>query len=148
MKTAIPKADEIQHDWYLVDAKNHIVGRLASQIASILRGKNKPYFSPHLDTGDYVVVINAEKVNLSGGKELQKTYSRFSGYPGGLKKVPYKNMMQQKPEDILIHAVKGMLPKNRLGRQLIQKLKVYAGEEHPHQAQQPTELKFKTQEDA
>lgn len=147
MKTAVPKADQIQHDWYLVDAKDHVVGRLASQIASILRGKNKPYFSPHLDTGDYVVVINAEKVKLSGSKELQKTYSRFSGYPGGLKKIPYKNMMQKNPEDILIHAVKGMLPKNRLGRQIIQKLKVYAGEEHPHKAQQPTELKFKTQED-
>lgn len=140
MKTVAPKADQIQQSWYLVDATDMVLGRISTQIASILRGKNKPYFSPHLDTGDYVIVINAEKVRLTGNKELQKTYQRYSGYPGGRKEIPFARMLQEKPEEIIIHAVKGMLPKNILGRQIIQKLKVYAGNEHPHGGQKPVAL--------
>ena len=137
MKTETPKADMIKQDWYLVDAKDMVLGRLATQIATILRGKNKPYFSPHLDTGDYVVVINAEKVRLTGNKELQKNYKRYSGYPDGQTVIPFKRMIQEHPERIIEHAVKGMLPKNILGRQIFTKLKVYAGTEHPHIAQTP-----------
>lgn len=137
MKTETPKADMIKQDWYLVDAKDMVLGRLATQIATILRGKNKPYFSPHLDTGDYVVVINADKVRLTGNKELQKTYKRYSGYPSGQTVIPFKRMIQEHPERIIEHAVKGMLPKNILGRQIFNKLKVYAGTEHPHIAQTP-----------
>lgn len=140
MKTLTPKADQIKHDWYVVDATDMVLGRLATQIASVLRGKNKPYFSPHLDTGDYVVVINAEKIKLTGNKELSKTYQRYSGYPDGLTVIPFKRMLEKKPEEIITHAVKGMLPHNILGRQIIQKLKVYAGSEHPHQAQKPQPL--------
>jgi large subunit ribosomal protein L13 len=140
MKTDTPKADQIRHDWYLIDAADLVLGRLATQIATILRGKNKPYFTPHLDTGDYVVVINAEKVRLTGNKELQKTYQRYSGYPGGRKEIPFKRMLQEKPEEVITHAVKGMLPKNSLGRQIITKLKVYAGNQHPHTAQKPKPL--------
>ena len=140
MKTVAPKADQIQQSWYLVDATDMVLGRISTKIASILRGKNKPYFSPHLDTGDYVIVINAEKVRLTGNKELQKTYQRYSGYPGGRKEIPFARMRQEKPEEIIIHAVKGMLPKNILGRQIIQKLKVYAGNEHPHGGQKPVAL--------
>lgn len=140
MKTVTPKADQIRHDWYLVDAEDLILGRLATQIATILRGKNKPYFTPHLDTGDYVVVINAEKVRLTGNKELQKTYQRYSGYPSGRREIPFKRMLQEKPEEVITHAVRGMLPKNSLGRQIITKLKVYAGNQHPHTAQKPKPL--------
>jgi large subunit ribosomal protein L13 len=140
MKTAAPKADQIQQNWYLVDATDKVLGRLSTKIASILRGKNKPYFSPHLDTGDYVVVINADKIRLTGNKENKKTYDRYSGYPGGRTEIPYKRMKQEKPEEIILHAVKGMLPKNILGRQLIQKLKVYTGNEHPHAGQKPEPL--------
>ena len=143
MKTLIPKADEIQQNWYEVDATDQVLGRLASQIAVVIRGKNKPYFSPHLDTGDYVIVINAEKVRLTGNKALQKTYQRFSGYPDGQKTIPYRRMLEEKPEEIIRHAVKGMLPKNILGRQLLQKLKIYAGDKHPHQAQKPEKLELK-----
>lgn len=140
MKTVTPKKDDIQQNWYLFDASDAVLGRLATRIATILRGKNKPYFSPHLDTGDYVVVINAEKVKLTGNKEQQKIYKSYSGYPGGLREIPYDRMMEKKPEHIITHAVKGMLPKNILGRQLITKLKVYAGSEHPHQAQNPQQI--------
>ncbi len=140
MKTVTPKADQIRHDWYLVDAEDLVLGRLATRIATILRGKNKPYFTPHLDTGDYVVVINAEKVRLTGNKELQKTYQRYSGYPSGRKVIPFKRMLQEKPEEVITHAVRGMLPKNSLGRQIITKLKVYAGNQHPHTAQKPKPL--------
>ena len=140
MKTAAPKADQIQQSWYLIDATDMVLGRLATQVASILRGKNKPYFSPHLDTGDYIVVINAGKIRLTGSKESSKIYQRYSGYPSGRKEVTYKKLKQDKPEEIIFHAVKGMLPKNILGRQLIQKLKVYAGSEHPHGGQQPQPL--------
>ncbi len=140
MRTVTPKADQIKQDWYLVDASDMVLGRLATQVASILRGKNKPYFSPHLDTGDYVVIINAEKIKLTGNKELVKTYQRYSGYPDGLKEIPYKRMLQDKPEEIILHAVRGMLPKNILGRELIKKLKVYAGNDHPHHGQKPQPL--------
>lgn len=140
MKTVAPKADQIQQDWYLVDATDMVLGRLSTKVASILRGKNKPYFSPHLDTGDYVVIVNAEKVRLTGNKELQKSYQRYSGYPGGRTEIPFARMLKEKPEEIIIHAVKGMLPKNILGRQIIQKLKVYAGNEHPHGGQKPQAL--------
>ncbi|MCF7911163.1 MAG: 50S ribosomal protein L13 [Candidatus Cloacimonetes bacterium] len=140
MKTLIPKADQIQQNWYVVDATDQVLGRLATQVATLIRGKNKPYFSPHLDTGDFVIVINAEKVRLTGNKELQKTYQRYSGYPDGLKTISYKRMLAEKPEEIITHAVKGMLPKNILGRQLLQKLKVYAGDTHPHQAQKPEKI--------
>jgi large subunit ribosomal protein L13 len=140
MKTLMPKADQIEQNWYVVDATDMVLGRLATRVASVIRGKHKPYFSPHLDTGDYVIVVNAEKIRLTGNKELQKTYQRYSGYPDGLKITSYKRMLEEKPEEIIRHAVKGMLPKNILGRQLLQKLKVYTGSTHPHQAQKPEKL--------
>lgn len=137
MKTYSQKASEVQREWYLVDASNQTLGRLATQIATLLRGKHKPTFSPNLDGGDFVVVVNAEKVRLTGRKPDQKIYYRHSNYPGGLKQTPYKRMLAQHPERILRFAVKGMLPKTRLGRQQITKLKIYAGPAHPHVAQQP-----------
>jgi large subunit ribosomal protein L13 len=140
MKTETPKANQIIHDWYLVDATDQVLGRLATKIASIIRGKHKPYFSPHLDTGDYVIVVNAEKIKLTGTKELKKTYKRYSGYPGGLTEISFQRMKEKSPETIIEHAVKGMLPKNILGRSLLNKLKVYSGNEHPHQAQTPKPL--------
>jgi large subunit ribosomal protein L13 len=142
MKTMTPGKDMIHHDWYIIDATDVVLGRMASRVAAILRGKNKPYFAPNLDTGDFVVITNAEKVVLSRNKELQKTYKRYSGYPDGQKVITYARMKQEKPEEIIYHAVKGMLPKNALGRQLITKLKVYVGSEHPHVAQQPKLLSF------
>lgn len=142
MKTLTPGKDHIHQEWYLVDAEGQTLGRMSTKIAQILRGKNKPYFSPHLDTGDYVVVINAEKVKLTGNKVEQKEYNRYSGYPDGLKKISFKKMKAEKPEEIIVHAVKGMLPKNILGRQLLRKLKVYSGAEHGHQAQKPKVLKL------
>ena len=140
MKTLTPKQDQIKQDWLLIDAEGQTLGRLSTKIATLLRGKNKPYFSPHLDTGDFVVVINAEKVKLTGNKELQKTYKRYSGYPSGLKEIPINRIRQEKPEQILITAVKGMLPKNALGRKLLFKLKVYNGALHPHAAQKPVTI--------
>jgi len=140
MKTFTPRPGEIQQNWYVIDAENKTLGRLSTQVASILRGKNKPYFSPNIDTGDYIVIINAEKVTLTGSKALQKVYQNFSGYPSGLKETSFKRMVTKKPEEIIIHSVKGMLPKNALGRQMLTKLKVYAGSEHPHIAQKPVTL--------
>ena len=140
MKTAAPKAEQIKQVWYLIDASDQVLGRLATKIATLLRGKNKPYFSPHLDTGDFVVIINSEKIKLTGNKELLKTYKRYSGFPSGLSETSYKRMLLEKPEEIIIHAVKGMLPKNILGRKLIKKLKVYTGNEHPHSAQNPQSI--------
>jgi large subunit ribosomal protein L13 len=131
------KKEDVQQSWYLVDAENKVLGRLASELAKILRGKNKPEFTPHVDTGDYIVVINAEKVNLTGNKLKDKVYYRHSGYPGGIKSMTAEDLKAKRPEDIIRLAVKGMLPKNRLGRKVFKKLKVYAGAEHPHQAQQP-----------
>jgi large subunit ribosomal protein L13 len=129
-----------QKKWYVVDAKGKTLGRLASEVAKILRGKHKPSYSPHLDAGDYVIVVNAEKVVLTGKKVDQKKYITHSGYPGGLKVTPYRVLLQKKPELVLTKAVRGMLPHNRLGRKMIKKLKVYRGPEHPHLAQQPEEL--------
>lgn len=143
MKTKAVKASEINRQWHIVDAEGVILGRLASQVASILKGKHKPIYTPHLDTGDHVVVINADKIVLSGKKIEQKNYYRHSGYPGGLKVASAKKLMQEKPETIVIKAVKGMLPKNSLGRQMAKKLKVYTGNEHPHEAQTPQPLEIK-----
>jgi large subunit ribosomal protein L13 len=140
MKTLTPTPDQIQRDWYVIDAEGQTLGRIATKIASILRGKNKPYFATNLDCGDYVVVINAEKVGVTGTKADYKVYQNFSGYPSGLREVSFKRMLDSKPEEIIRSAVKGMLPKNTLGRQMFKKLKVYAGTEHPHTAQQPKTL--------
>ena len=140
MKTFSAKKNEIERKWYLIDANGKILGRLASEIASRLRGKHNPIYTPHMDTGDFVIVINAEKVILTGKKLKQKVYYRHSGYPGGIKSITAEKLQQKKPEDLINLVVKGMLPKNSLGRSMIKKLKVYAGEEHPHQAQNPEVL--------
>ncbi|GFK93566.1 50S ribosomal protein L13 [Fundidesulfovibrio magnetotacticus] len=140
MKTYSPSSKDITRDWVIVDASEKILGRLASQIAQRLRGKHKPEFVPHMDGGDFVVVVNADKVKVTGRKLDQKMYYRHSGWIGGLKETVLKDMMSSKPDQVLIKAVKGMLPKNRLGRQMLKKLKVYAGAEHPHAAQQPKPL--------
>ena len=142
MKTYTPKATEIERAWWVVDAEGKVLGRLASEIAKVLRGKHKPMYTPHLDTGDHVVVINAEKVRLTGKKEEQKTYFRHSGYMGGDKHIPFEEMREKHPERIIELAVKGMLPKNNLGRLMLKKLKVYAGPEHPHEAQKPEKLEI------
>lgn len=142
MKTYMAKPAEGERKWYVVDATDMVLGRLASQVAMVLRGKNKPTFTPNVDTGDYVIIINADKVRLTG-KKLEKKYYRYhTGYIGGLKEVQYKKLMAEKPEFVVYKAVKGMLPKNAIGRTMIKKLHVYAGNEHNHQAQQPVELKF------
>ncbi len=135
--TYMAKPSEINRQWYVVDVEGKTLGRVASEIATILRGKHKPEYTPHIDTGDFVIVINAEKIYLSGNKWDQKELKRYSGYPGGLRKIKYSELLQKNPEIMIEKAVKGMLPKNRLGRKMIKKLKVYAGAEHPHQAQQP-----------
>jgi large subunit ribosomal protein L13 len=140
MRTYTPKAEDITHHWWLVDASDKPLGRLATEIARILRGKHKPTFTPHLDVGDNVVVVNAEKVRLTGKKADQKTYFRHTGYMGGEKHIPYRRMLETHPERVIELAVKGMLPKNALGRSIHKKLKVYAGAEHPHQGQQPEPL--------
>lgn len=143
-KTYLPPEESIERNWYVVDATDQRLGRLASEIAMVLRGKNKPTFTPHLDTGDFVVVINAEKINVTGKKRSQKLYRRHSGRPGGMKTETFTQLQARLPERIVEQAVKGMLPKNTLGRQLFTKLKVYAGSEHPHQAQKPEVLNLKT----
>lgn len=143
-KTYLPRQDTLERNWYIVDAADQRLGRLASEIAIILRGKNKPEYTPHLDTGDFVIVVNAEKVEVTGKKRTQKLYRRHSGRPGGMKTETFDKLQQRLPERILEHAIKGMLPKNSLGRQLFTKLKVYAGPTHPHVAQQPKELKIQT----
>ncbi len=142
MKTYSVKAGEIERRWFVVDAEGQVLGRLSSEIARILRGKHKPMYTPHLDTGDHVVVINAEKVVLTGNKADQKTYFRHSGFMGGEKFIPFRRMMAAHPERVIELAVKGMLPKNALGRQMRLKLRVYPGTEHPHAAQQPEPLTF------
>ena len=139
-KTSLPSTDSLDHQWYVVDAENQTLGRLASEVASVLRGKNKPSFTPHLDTGDFVIVINAEKVRVSGKKSTQKLYRRHSGRPGGMKTETFAHLQERLPERIVEKAIKGMLPHNTLGRQLFRKLKVYRGAEHPHAAQQPQTL--------
>lgn len=137
MKTYHQKASEIQRDWYVVDATDEVLGRLATQIATLLRGKHKPTYTPSNDGGDFVVVVNCEKIRIMGKKADQKMYYRHSGYPGGIKETSYKMMLSKHPDRILRIAVKGMLPKNRMGRRLIGKLRIYAGPNHPHAAQQP-----------
>lgn len=143
MKSYMAKPQEIERKWYVVDAANKPLGRVASEVAKVLRGKHKPIFTPHVDTGDFVIVVNAEKVELTGNKWDQKMYYHHSGYPGGLKETVYKKLRDTKPELIIQQAVKGMLPKNTLGRAQFRKLKVYAGTEHPHEAQKPEVLEIK-----
>ena len=140
MTTISAKRNDIERDWFVVDAENKVLGRLAAKIATILRGKHKPIFTPHVDTGDFVVVINAEKVHLTGTKLDKKMYYRHSGYPGGIKSTSAGEMLEKKPEAVIQRAVKGMLPKNKLGSRMLRRLKVYAGQDHPHQAQQPEHL--------
>ncbi|MBW6391582.1 MAG: 50S ribosomal protein L13 [Halomonas sp.] len=140
MKTFTAKPQSVQRDWYVVDAADKTLGRLATEIARRLRGKHKPEFTPHIDTGDYIVVINAEKVRVTGNKAKAKTYYRHTGYPGGLRSMNFEKMIAHAPERVIESAVKGMLPKGPLGRAMYSKLKVYAGAEHPHAAQQPQEL--------
>ena len=142
MKSYTAKPAEIQHNWYVIDAEGKTLGKLAAETASILRGKKKPIFTPHIECGDYVIVINAEKVHVTGKKESDKIYVRHTGYPGGLRETTLGEMRAKKPEEIIRHAVKGMMPKGRLGRQMYKKLKVYAGPEHPHAAQKPEEWTF------
>ncbi len=137
MKTYMAKPLEVERKWYVIDASGQTLGRLASEVASILRGKHKPIYTPHVDTGDFVIVINADKIILTGNKLDQKMYRRHSGYPGGLKEMTYRNLLDKKPEKAVEAAIKGMLPHNRLGRKMFTKLKVYRGSEHPHQAQMP-----------
>jgi len=142
MKTFVAKESEVDKKWYLVDAEGKVLGRLATQIAMRLRGKHKPIFTPHADTGDFIVVINADKVLLTGNKWNNKVYYRHSGYMGGLKIRSAKKLVETKPQEIIRHAVRGMLPKNSLGRRQLKKLKVYAGPKHPHEAQKPQELEI------
>jgi large subunit ribosomal protein L13 len=137
MKTFQAKPTDRQRDWYVVDAEGKTLGRLATQIADTLRGKRKPEYTPHIDTGDFVVVVNAEKIHVTGNKREDKIYWRHSGYPGGIKSRTLNEMLERRPEEVIRKAVKGMLPRNRLARQQLTKLKVYAGPDHPHQAQQP-----------
>jgi large subunit ribosomal protein L13 len=140
LRTYIPKANEIERKWYVVDAGGQVLGRLATRIATVLRGKHKPQFTPHLDVGDFVVVVNAEKVRLTGKKADIKTYSHYTGYPGGLKQEVFSDLQRRHPERLVEWAVWGMLPHSRLGKQQIKKLKVYRGAAHPHQAQKPENL--------
>lgn len=140
MRTYTPSAKDITREWFIVDAEGETLGRLATRIAHVLRGKHKPTFSPHMDMGDHVIVVNADRIVLSGEKAGKKIYHRHSGYPGGIKSVPFASMLEKSPTDVVEKAVKGMLPKNKLGRAMGSKLKVYAGTDHPHAAQQPKPL--------
>ena len=142
MKTPLPKVNEIEKKWFVVDASGKVLGRLATQLATRLRGKHRPDFTPHLDTGDFIIVVNAEKIKLTGQKLDQKMYHRHSGYLGGLKSVDARTMLDKRPEDVIRLAVKRMMPKNKLARQQIKKLKIYRGTEHPHQAQMPEPLEI------
>ncbi|MEU6340585.1 50S ribosomal protein L13 [Streptomyces sp. NPDC046977] len=137
MRTFSPKPGDVQRQWHVIDAQDVVLGRLAAHTASLLRGKHKPVYAPHVDTGDFVIIINADKVHLSGNKKQQKLAYRHSGFPGGLRSVRYDELLDKNPEKAIEKAVRGMLPKNSLGRQMLSKLKVYAGAEHPHGAQQP-----------
>lgn len=142
MKTYTAKKEDIERQWFVIDAKDQTLGRMATQIATILRGKHKPIFTPHMDTGDFVIVINAEKIHVTGNRLDDKMYYHHSGYPGGLRSKSLRQMLRDKPEDVIYEAVRRMLPKNNLGRQMLKKLKVYAGPEHPHAAQQPVKLEL------
>lgn len=140
MKTYSAKAETVEHDWYVVDATDKTLGRLSAEIAVRLRGKHKPVYTPHVDTGDYIVVVNADKVKVTGNKRNDKMYYRHSGYPGGMKSMNFEKLIAHDPKRVIELAVKGMMPRNPLGRKMLGKLKVYAGPEHPHAAQQPQEL--------
>jgi len=142
MKTYQAKKEEVEHQWYLVDAEGKVLGRLATELAKILRGKNKPIYTPHVDTGDFVIVVNAGKVALTGKKMKDKIYYHHTGYPGGIREMSAEKLLAKKPTEMIRIAVKGMLPKNSLGRQMIQKLKIYAGAKHPHEAQKPVSLQL------
>ena len=143
MKTTVSaREQDVQRDWYVVDAQGETLGRLATRVATVLRGKHKPIYTPHVDCGDYVIIVNAEKIHTTGQKLNQKMYYRHSGYPGGLKEITLKDQLQKFPDRVLESAIRGMLPKNRLGRRMFKKLKVYAGPEHPHSAQQPKQLEL------
>jgi len=142
MKTFVAKEQDVDKKWYVVDAENKVLGRLATQIAVRLRGKHKPIYTPHADTGDFIVVVNAKKVAMTGSKLDRKMYYRHSGYVGGLKEISARKLLEKKPEEIIRYAVRRMLPKNSLGRRQLKKLKIYAGPEHPHQAQQPEKLEI------
>ncbi|MFC1417147.1 50S ribosomal protein L13 [Streptacidiphilus cavernicola] len=137
MRTYSPKPGDVQRQWLIIDAQDVVLGRLASQAANLLRGKHKPVYAPHLDMGDFVIIINADKVHLSGNKKTQKLAYRHSGYPGGLRSVRYEDLLDKNPEKAVEKAIKGMIPKNSLGRQMLSKLKVYSGDQHPHAAQRP-----------
>lgn len=143
MDTFFPREGDVEQKWFVADADDVVLGRLSARIASILRGKHKPIYTPHTDTGDFVIVINAEKVKMTGNKLQQKTYERYSGYPGGLRQVNAKTLLASKPEEVIKLSVRGMLPKNALGRKMLKKLKVYKGSEHPHKAQMPVTLDVK-----
>lgn len=140
MKTFSAKKEEVVHNWFQINAETETLGHLATKIAHILRGKHKPIYTPHVDTGDFIVVTNAGKIKLTGNKQQDKKYYRHTGYPGGIRSVNASELLEKKPEILIIKAVRGMLPKNRLGRQMIKKLKIYSGKDHPHQAQQPKPL--------
>ena len=142
MSSFIQKPAEVERKWYVVDAEGKTLGRMASEVAAILRGKNKPTFTPHVDCGDYVIVINAEKVAVTGKKRQEKIYKRHTGYPGGLRELTFEQLLEKHPEEVVRHAVKGMMPTGKLGRAMFKKLKVYAGPEHNHQAQKPEVLDF------
>ncbi len=142
MSSYIAKPQEIERKWYVIDADGKTLGKVAAEAASILRGKKKPIFTPHVDTGDYVIIINAEKVAVTGKKRKQKIYKRHTGYPGGLREISFEKLQAKAPEDIIRHAVKGMMPNGKLGRQMFKKLKVYAGPEHKHAAQKPEIWEF------
>lgn len=143
IKTYTPKPEDIQREWFVIDAKDQNLGRLATQIAVLLRGKHKPMFSPHMDVGDFVIVLNCDKIVVTGNKLEEKTYYRHSQYPGGLKSRTLKELLEKFPERVIQNAVKGMLPRNKLGRKMIKKLKIYTGDSHPHQAQQPKVYELK-----
>jgi large subunit ribosomal protein L13 len=142
MKTYQAKKEKLDHQWYLVDAKEKVLGRLATELAKILRGKNKPIYTPQMDTGDFIIVVNAEKVTLTGKKMKDKIYYHHTGYPGGIKEINAEKLLAKKPTEMIRMAVKGMLPKNSLGRQMLRKLKVYAGPNHPHEAQKPVPMEI------
>ena len=142
MKTFSAKPETVKRDWYVIDATDRVLGRMATEIARRLRGKHKAEFTPHVDTGDYIVVVNVEKVHVTGNKTTDKTYHHHTGYPGGLKSITFEKLMDKAPERVLQNAVKGMLPKNSLGRAMFRKLKIYTGSEHQHTAQQPKTLEF------
>jgi large subunit ribosomal protein L13 len=144
VRTFSPKSSDVERRWWVIDATDVVLGRLASQVAILLRGKHKPIYAPHVDTGDFVIVVNADKVALTGNKLTQKRAYRHSGYPGGLRSVTYEELMKKRPDRVVEKAVRGMLPKNSLGRKMAKKLKVYAGPEHPHEAQKPQPMEIKT----